>query len=295
MTTVGLLYNGSVEPESLSGSARPDHLVVIPERFWVDAGRSVHPRYHHPAGPRRVLERLKESFPVAAHGLGLSIASACFFDREHLRQLQRLDRDIEFAWMSEHLAAFRIDHGSSADHHTGVQVPMPWGPELLELVAERVDEVQQVLGRPLLLENGVEFTPVHDSEMTEVEFWCALHERTGVRMLVDLHNLYANQQNLAEDPVAWMDAIPSAAVEEIHVAAGDWIAGTYFDSHCGRSPTRVIELLRYALTRFAGLRAITFEFHESYLTEIGERGVADEIVLLRSVLAEAKGAARVAG
>jgi len=293
--SVGIIYNGSLEPESLTGLARPDHVVIIPERFWLDAGRTSQPRYHTPVGSRRVIERLKRSFPIAAHGLGLSIASACFFDREHLRELCRFDQELGFAWISEHLAAFRVDHDSSPDHHAGVQVPMPWGPELLELVVGRVDEVQDILGRPLLLENGVELTPVHDSEMSETEFWSVLHERTGVRMLLDLHNLHANELNLGVDPLAWMDAVPPGAVEEIHVANGNWIDGTYFDSHSGRSPARVLELLGHALARFGGLRAITFEFHESYLPEIGTEGVADEIRTLRTLLEQARGSSRVAG
>lgn len=286
MITVGWIYNGSVEPEAFSGPTLPDHIAVIPERFWVDAGRSVGARYHRPAGPRRVLDRLRREFPVAAHGLGLSIASACFFDRDHLRQLRSLDREIGFAWISEHLAAFRVDHGSSMDHHVGVQVPMTWGAELLDLVADRVDEVQQVLGRSLLLENGVEFTPVHDPEMTEVEFWQRLNERTGVGMLLDLHNLYVNHVNLGVDPLAWMEGIPATAVKEIHVANGNWLGDTYFDSHSGRSPAPVLDLLRHALVRFPAVHAVTFEFHESYLPEIGIRGIADEMILLRGLLAE---------
>lgn len=295
MPSVGILYNGSIEPESLTGLARPDHVVIIPERFWLDAGRTSSPRYQTPAGPRRMLERLKRSFPLAAHGLGLSIASACFFDREHLLELCRLHRELNFRWISEHLAAFRVDHDSSPDHHAGVQVPMPWGPELLELVVGRVHEVQDALGRPLLLENGVELTPVHDSEMSETEFWRALHERTGARMLLDLHNLHANELNLGVDPRAWMEAVPAGAVEEIHVANGNWVGDTYFDSHSGRSPARVLELLRHALARFGGLRAITFEFHESYLPEIGAEGVADEILALRGLLEQERGAVDVAG
>ena len=285
MITVGWIYNGSVEPETFSGSALPDHVAVIPERFWVDSGRASAARYRRPLGPRRVLDRMREGFPLAAHGLGLSIASACFFDRDHLYQLRDLDRDVGFSWISEHLAAFRVDHESSSDHHVGVQVPMPWGAELLDLVADRVDEVHQVLCRAILLENGVEFTPVHDPEMTEVEFWQRLNERTGVGMLLDLHNLYVNHVNLGIDPLAWMNGIPRPAVREIHVANGNWLGGTYFDSHSGRTPAPVLDLLRHALVRFPEVHAVTFEFHESYLPEIGVRGISDEMMTLRALLA----------
>lgn len=281
--SIGLLYNGRVEPEQLSGAARPDHVVVIPERFWTDAGRGARPRYARPPGPTRILERLQR-FPLAAHGLGLSIASACFFDREHLDELVALDRELGFRWVSEHLAAFRVDHGSSDDHHAGVQVPMPWGEELLELMVRRVDEVQQRLGRPLLLENGVELTPVHDAELSETEFWCGLHARTGVRMLLDLHNLYTNEINLGVDPFAWLREIPAEAVEEIHTAGGNWIGDTYFDSHSGRAPARVLELLAWSIARFDRLHAITFELHESYVDEVGVQGVADELTMLRALV-----------
>jgi hypothetical protein len=105
-------------------------------------------------------------------------------------------------------------------------------------------------------------------------------------MLLDLHNLHVNETNLGIDPIAWMDAIPETAVEEAHVAGGNWIAGTYFDSHSGRSPARVYELLRHALQRFVALRAVTFEFHESYFGEIGLSGVEAEMLALREVVAQ---------
>lgn len=302
MPSLGILYNGSFAPESLLGAARPDHVVVIPERFWQDGGRgTAAKRYRHPTGPRQMLDRLRSQFPLAAHGLGLSIASACFFDREHVRELHRLDREVGFDWLSEHLGAFRVDHSGSVDHHAGLPIPMPWGPELLDLVVDRVDEAQEILGRPLLLENGVEFTPVHDAEMSEQEFWRMLHRRSGARMLLDLHNLHVNETNLGIDPIAWMDAIPETAVEEAHVAGGNWIDGTYFDSHSGRSPARVYELLRHALQRFVALRAITFEFHESYFGELRLAGVEAEILALREVVAQVSarvgetGTARAAG
>jgi uncharacterized protein (UPF0276 family) len=286
--SVGFIYNGSVEPESFTGSARPGHVVVIPERFWEDRGRGLPAgeRYRHHPGPRSVLTRLGRSFAVGAHGLGLSIASACFFDRDHVLELRRLDREVGFAWISEHLGAFRVDDDARIDHHAGLPIPMPWGPELLELVCERVDAVQELLARPLALENGVELTPIDDVEMSETEFWCALHRRTGVRMLLDLHNLHVNEQNLGVDPIAWMDAVPAEAVEEVHVAGGNWIEGTYFDSHAGRSPERVRQLLRHALGRFSGLRAVTFEFHESYFAELGRAGVAEEMRALRAAVGE---------
>jgi len=263
VTTVGILYNGTMEPDTLSGAARPDHVVVIPERFWSDAGRTSRPRYTYMPGPRRVLERLLARGPVAAHGLGLSIASACFFDRAHLRELQSLDREVGFSWISEHLAAFRVDHNGGSDHHAGVPTPLPWGPELLDLVSERVDEVQETLGRTIMLENGVEFTPIHDPEMSEVEFWQHLHSRTGVEMLLDLHNLYVNEVNLGVNSETWLESLPRSAVKEIHVAGGNWVNGTYFDSHATRSPSRVLTLLRLALGRFPDVHAITFELHGS--------------------------------
>lgn len=293
MVGVGLLYNGSIEPERLVGPARLDHVSVIPERFWIDEGRGAQPRFHDPVGPRRVLDRLGQNYPLTAHGLGLSIASACFFDREHLQQLRRLDREVGFQWISEHLAAFRVDHGSSTDHHAGVQIPMPWGQELLDLVVNRVDEVQQVLARPILLENGVEFTPVHDPEFSELEFWVELHERTKVGILLDLHNLHVNEVNLGWEPLSWIRGLPANAVREIHVAGGNWIGDTYFDSHSDRSPTPVLELLQAALATLPEVRAVTFEFHESYIDEIGAEGVAAEIATLRSIVADASTSASI--
>jgi uncharacterized protein len=280
---VGVIYNGVID-EALK-SVCVDYLTITPERFWVDRGRGVRPRYHRPPGPAIVLAELADRHRLVAHGLGLSIASASIFDVAHVRQLARLHREIGFQWISEHLMAVRVATSTSTDHHGGVQIPLPWDKPLLRLMVRRIDRVQQLLGSPLLLENGVEFTPVPDCGMNEVEFMNELQRQTGCRYLVDVHNLYCNHLNLGIDPNRWMSELEPDSVEEIHIAGGNRMNGAWLDSHAGACPEPVWDLLDTALARFPRVRGVAFEFHESYFPELTAAGLQNEIGLARDAWA----------
>lgn len=272
---VGVIYNGVID-EALE-SACVDYVAITPERFWVDRGRGSRPRYFRPPGPGTVLAGLAARHRLVAHGIGLSIASASIFDLAHVRQLARLHHEIGFQWISEHLLAVRVATSTSTDHHGGVQIPLPWDKPLLRMLERRVDRVQQLLGSPLLLENGVEFTPVPGCAMTEVEFMNELQRRTGCRYLVDVHNLHCNHLNLGVDPIRWMKELEPDCVEEIHIAGGNKMNGAWLDSHAGACSEPVWDLLDTALACFPRVRGITFEFHESYFPELTAAGLHDQL------------------
>src|ERR1043165_12870 len=106
--SVGLLYNGSLDPFLDACSGGVDHLSVIPERAWIDNGRRSRPRFTALEDEEHALESLAARYPLVAHGIGLSIASAQEFDVAHLEELARWHRRLKFRWISEHLSAFRI-------------------------------------------------------------------------------------------------------------------------------------------------------------------------------------------
>jgi uncharacterized protein (UPF0276 family) len=165
----------------------------------------------------------------------------------------------------------------AVDVHAGVALPLAWDEELLDLLVERSQVAEEILGQPILLENGAVFTPVPESDMSEVEFLNRLTEKSGCRLLLDLHNLYVNTVNLGVDAAAFLGDLDLTAVEEIHIAGGNELHGTYLDSHAGACPDGVWEMLSVVVPRASHLKGITFEFHESYFAHLGLAGVVREL------------------
>ena len=248
---VGIIFNGMLDEFFGEHPDAVDFVSVIPDRFWIDMGRNSNPRFTPLPDELDIVNRLATRYPLVAHGVGLSIASGCTFDVDHLRQLKAWHSRYHFSWISEHLAAVKVRTDVTLDHHAGLSLPLPWDDEVLDMLCERVDFAQDVLGRQLLLENGVVHTPVPENDMTEVVFMNELCRRTGCGLLLDLHNLHVNVVNLGLDPVAFLDELDLDAVGEIHVAGGNSLFGAYLDSHSGPCPAEVWTLLRYVAPRYS--------------------------------------------
>src|SRR5918999_1301255 len=114
---VGVIFNGTVEPFLEAHPDAVDYVCVIPERFWVDHGRSAMPRFTPLPDELAILERLAQRYRLIAHGVGLSIASAGPLDDEHVAELRRWKERYGFKWISEHLSAVRVSTEVSIDHH----------------------------------------------------------------------------------------------------------------------------------------------------------------------------------
>ena len=165
-------------------------------------------------GPRLAwLEAIRREHPVALHGVALSIAGTDPLDRDALDALAALVRRIEPAIVSEHLAWSRFDGRYLPD-----LLPFPRTREALGVVCERVEVVQQALGRPIALENPSHYGVLEGHEFDEIEFLREVVRRTGCRLLLDVNNVHVSAANLGEPAGRYVDAFPADAVVEIHVA-----------------------------------------------------------------------------
>jgi uncharacterized protein (UPF0276 family) len=263
-----------------------DHVEIIPDRCWFDRGMGRGDRFVDDPASVQVVDELARMLPVWAHGVGLSIASARF-DDGHARQLAAWHRRVGFAEVSEHLAAFRLFDVDLLDHHAGVGLALPWDWELLDLLVPRLHMLHELLGRRLLLENGVMHTRVPWCELTEGDFMTELVAASGCEMLLDVHNLVVNCRAHGDDPIATAASFPLAAVAEIHIAGGRSVAGTYLDAHSGACPDDAWAVLDSVAPRCPNLRGVTFEIHESYVASIGADGIASQLRHARTVLEEA--------
>jgi uncharacterized protein (UPF0276 family) len=277
--TVGLLYNETT-PELLAHApALVEHLAAMPDRMWFDFGRQAPGRrFHRSHAVIGELARHARGRTLAGHGLGLSLPSAMPLDEPMVAAVCDVARDVGgFAWYSEHLNLFVTPKGGVPNSQAGLGLPVVYDDEAYALIAAKLRRLQDALGCRLLLENGSFFTPVPDMDMDEPEFLNRLYREGLCGTLLDLHNLYVNARNDGADPVSYIDKLDLDAVEEVHLAGGDDEGGFYMDSHSTLTPQVVWDLAYRFLPRCRNLRAITFEYQESYFDDLGLRGLAAEL------------------
>jgi uncharacterized protein len=284
---VGLLNNPVVP--SVIGYA-PDlveYVDVIPDRLWYDFefGEPGGRRFRRVTGAIDELKRCGAGRVLGGHGIGLSLPSAIPLDLAMVDEVASLAHELNFQWFSEHLSMFLVAHGSVPNAQAGLGLPVAYDEESFEIVSRKIGMLRAALGCRLLLENGAIFTPVPDSEMTEPEFLNRLHAEADCGTLLDLHNLYVGQRNGVLSPRDYLEQLDPACVEEIHIAGGDELAGFYTDSHSGLTPAEVWEWAYEFGPRFGNLRAIVFEFHESYFPKLGLQGIAGELERMHELAA----------
>jgi uncharacterized protein len=175
----------------------------------------VHAENYMGAGgpPHRYLRAIRDAYPLSLHGVGLSIGADQPLDHDHLWRLKQLADRYEPALISEHLAW--SSHGAGFLNDL---LPLPYTGRTLGRVTEHIDEIQQILGRRILLENPSTYLAFAESTYTEIEFISEIVMRTGCSLLLDVNNVYVSSTNQHWDPFHYIDAYPHAAVEQIHLA-----------------------------------------------------------------------------
>ena len=191
------------------------------------------------------LDRIRADYPLALHGVGLSLGSADPLDYAHLAKLKRLAARVEPAVVSEHLCWSGV-----GGRHFNDLLPLPYTDEALAHVCARIDEVQAYLGRALVVENVSSYYAFPEATIPEWEFVAAVAARTGCRLLVDVNNIHVNARNHGIDPLAFLDAMPRDAVAEIHLAGHDDSGPIVIDTHGAPVAPEVWTLYRAALARF---------------------------------------------
>ncbi|MDH5741521.1 MAG: DUF692 domain-containing protein [Nitrospira sp.] len=188
---------------------------IHPENYFCDGGMAL-----------RILEVIRDSYPLSFHGVGLSLGSTDPMDASHLGKLKALADRFEPVFLSEHLS-----WSSVGGRFFNELLPLPYTEESLSHVCARIDEVQTVLKRQLLIENITRYLTWEDSTIPEGVFMAELVKRTGCGILLDLNNLYVNAVNFHLDPMTFLEAIPPDAVHEIHLAGFDRVGRWLVDTH----------------------------------------------------------------
>jgi uncharacterized protein (UPF0276 family) len=190
------------------------------------------------------LERLRATYPMSLHGVGLSLGSSDPLDALHLERLGRLVRRIEPALVSEHLSWSSID-----GTHANDLLPLPFTREAAAHVAARVGELQDRLGLRLLVENVSSYLEVPGGEMPEWDFLCEVARASGCAILLDVNNVYVNSVNHGFDPRHYLAAIAPAMVAQYHLAGHERGELGLIDTHATPVAPEVWALFAEALSR----------------------------------------------
>ncbi|HVF13775.1 MAG TPA: DUF692 domain-containing protein [Acidimicrobiales bacterium] len=213
-----------------------DWFEVISETFMESGGRR-----------RYLLDQVAERYPVAIHGVALSIGGTDPLDFDYLAGLARLASGVRARWVSDHLCWTGTQGTTTHD-----LLPLPYNDASLAHVIERVRVVQDVLDRPLVLENATTYLQFTTSTLTEPEFLGRLTEATGCALLLDVNNVYVCAANQGFDPVAYIRSLPVDRVVEVHVGGHTDVGTHLLDSHDAPVASRVWDLYHLAMELTGG-------------------------------------------
>ena len=197
----GVGYKPQHFSDILSDPGPVEWLEIHAENYMGDGGR-----------PLAQLRHLSEKFAISVHGVGLSIGGESPLDADHLARLKHLLGWLKPASFSEHLAWSTHD-----SHFLNDLLPLPYTNQTLARVCEHVDQVQEAVGRRMLLENPSTYLAFNETDMAEVDFLSEIARRTGCGLLFDVNNVFVSATNQQSDPLSYINAFPLAQVGEIHL------------------------------------------------------------------------------
>ncbi len=248
-------------PDAPGVGYKPQHFQNILEDAGTVTWLEIHAENYMGDGGRPIaqLRHLGERFPISVHGVGLSIGGEGRLDPEHLARLKSLVAWSNPASFSEHLA-----WSTHESEFLNDLLPLPYTSETVARVADHIDEVQDVVGRQMLLENPSSYLAFEESTLAETEFLREVAKRTGCGLLLDVNNVFVSATNLKTGPISYIDAFPLDLVGEIHLGGhdedeDDHGAPLLIDSHGREVADPVWSLYDYVI-RKGGPRATLIEW-----------------------------------
>jgi uncharacterized protein (UPF0276 family) len=211
-----------------------DWFEVVSENFMVDGGK-----------PKHYLHSIREHYPMVMHGVSLSIGSTDPINFDYLRKLKVLTNELQPEWISDHLCWTGAHEKNSHD-----LLPLPYNDEALTHVCQRIEQVQEFLGRPILLENVSSYLTYKNSEMSEWQFFNDVARRSGCEILLDINNIYVSARNHDFKPEDYLNGIAKEKVKQFHLAGHSDYGDYVIDTHDHPVADPVWQLYQKALQRF---------------------------------------------
>lgn len=211
-----------------------DFFEIISENYMVAGGR-----------PLDILDKIIDRYPVACHGVSLSIGSTDPLNKDYLKKLKELYKRVNPVWVSDHLCWTGVNGKNLHD-----LLPLPYNEESATHVIKRIKEVQDFLGRQILLENVSSYMNYTNSTMTEWDFLKEIVTNADCKILLDINNIYVSSINHSFDPTDYINAIPTNRVVQFHLAGHSIYPTHLLDTHDHPVKKDVWDLYALAVKRF---------------------------------------------
>ena len=237
----GLGYRAAIGDQIQNARADIDVVEIISEQYVGNQARI------------EQLRMLADAYPLIPHGLGLSVGTLGPLSTEQLAAIEQVSDATKAPYYSDHLCMTQVP-GIDIGHLT----PLWYCPEVLTASIERVNAIQDFIGKPLILENITYTFDIPNGQISEAEFFHRLTEATGCGILFDLTNLYTNSVNHRFDPAEFMDEMPLGSVVQVHLAGGEWHDRRLIDSHSEAVPEAVWTLFS-RLCRKTSVKGVILE------------------------------------
>src|ERR1700756_5681488 len=244
--------------DSTGTSFKHEHLNAILAEDRQSGFFEVHAENYMGAGgpPHAALERIRRDHPVSLHGVCMSIGGPQPLDRAHLGRFRALVERYEPALVSEHLA-----WSTHETTYFNDLLPLPYTEATLSRVCDHIDQVQEAIGRRLLLENPSTYVAFRESTMSETNFIRSVARRTGCGLLLDINNVFVSAANQGFSALEYLSDFPLSGVGEIHLAghskqSDDEGNRLIIDSHDGPVGDAVWKLYEIVIARAGPLSTL---------------------------------------
>ena len=285
---VGVIYSPGLEPLLES---RPDLVTVLevePQTLW-----RYRPAHDAPFETDRAeLERISR-LPqcMLVHGVGFPVGGSRPTDERHLGPLVETISCLRSEWASEHLGfnSFGAPEGSV---NTGFLLPLLQTRAGVEAAVASVTGLAERLPVGLSIETGVNYLQPADGQLSDGAFVAAVAEQANCGILLDLHNLWANERNGRQAVKDFVTELPLDRVNEIHIAGGLEHRGYWLDAHSGRVPEPLLQLAEWVVPQLPNLGALIFELLPQFIEPLGLDGIAEELEKLHRLWGHRDGGTR---
>lgn len=245
-----------------------DWLEVISDNYLVPGGK-----------PLAMLDAIRERYPMVMHGVSLSIGAVAGPDRGYLRDLAALARRVDPLWISDHLCWTGV-HGRNLHD----LLPLPYTEEALRVVVRNLRQVQDTLGRQILIENVSSYVEFSASQLAEWDFLRAVCEEADCLLLLDLNNIHVSAINHGFDAHDFLRAMPASRIRQIHLAGHTDHGDHLVDTHDHPVADPVWSLYAEALQRFGPVA--TMIERDDHIPPLAE--LVAELDIARRIAAEGK-------
>lgn len=256
---IGIIYFPGLEPVLEAGAELIQVIEIEPQQYW----------FRSDGGSYRLHDEAFARFgafpqPKLVHGVGFPVGGTAQPDPESLSPFLAAVDALSSPWVSEHLSFNRARRGAR-DYNTGFLLPPLQSPEAVAIAGENIRRLMARLPVPFAFETGVNYLHPQSGEMSDGAFFAAVAEAAGCGILLDLHNLWANERNGRGDMLAVVEALPAERIWEIHLAGGQEFRGYWLDAHSDLMPAQLVDRVAEIVPRLPNLKAMIFEIMPEYV------------------------------